>query len=257
METLPAKTSSNNALLVPIASPAELLTARSRLEEIIKKNLVENVDYGIIQGTKIPTLYKPGAEKINAAFGCYPQFLIVEKEINHDRENTFSSRNGRGTSQGLYRYVIECILIAPDGRRLGSGIGSCSTLEAKYISRPRDMENTIIKMAQKRAFVAATLTTFGLSNAFTQDMEDIKENEKHYDYSTAPTPQAKPAQKNVNPNFDKENYEDVKNVHEFLKNAGIPNFRWGDLISIWHGKSKKDLVDQISKLKEELKNEAL
>lgn len=36
-----------------------------------------------------------------------------------------------------------------------------------------DMINTVSKMAQKRAYVAATLTATGLSGRFTQDMEDM------------------------------------------------------------------------------------
>src|SRR5690606_23849470 len=61
------------------------------------------------------------------------------------------------------------------GLVIGSGMGSCSSLESKYISRPRDLENTILKMAKKRAYVDATLSTFGLSDQFTQDVEDMAE----------------------------------------------------------------------------------
>src|SRR6267142_694369 len=55
---------------------------------------------------------------------------------------------------------------------VGTIVGSASTMEAKYIDRPRDCENTVLKMAQKRAHVGAALGAFGMSDQFTQDMED-------------------------------------------------------------------------------------
>ena len=82
-----------------------------------------------------------------------------------------------GISYGYYRYVVRTKIIRTDtGEVIGSGIGACSTAEAKYIRQPRDAENTVIKMAKKRALVDATLSTFALSERFTQDAEDIAEN---------------------------------------------------------------------------------
>ncbi|HLL52631.1 MAG TPA: hypothetical protein VK447_03735, partial [Myxococcaceae bacterium] len=79
----------------------------------------------------------------------------------------------RGVSYGLYRYVVRCVLIhIESGSTVGSGVGSASTMEGKYVDRPRESENTVLKMAKKRAFVDCTLSTFGLSDAFTQDLED-------------------------------------------------------------------------------------
>src|SRR5690606_10620038 len=63
---------------------------------------------------------------------------------------------------------------------IGEGVGSCSTMESKYIDRPRDCENTALKMAKKRAYVDATLTTFGLSDQFTQDVEDMEHEAKAF-----------------------------------------------------------------------------
>jgi hypothetical protein len=83
-----------------------------------------------------------------------------------------------GESLGLYRYVIRVtIRHRATGEVVGHGIGSCSSLESKYIRSPRDAENTILKMAKKRALVDAVLTTFGLSDRFTQDVEEIAENQ--------------------------------------------------------------------------------
>jgi len=179
---------------------------------MVHSALKEGRDYGVIPGTgDKPTMLKPGAERVALAFGCYygePE--IIEKEVDHDREVRWKKtkwvirpkpegwkeikeaglgRNRKlddnkwvwqereeesGTSLGLYRYVLKVPVISREtGEVVGSGIGSCSSLETKYIDRPRDTENTILKMAHKRAMVAACLVTFGLSDEFTQDVEDL------------------------------------------------------------------------------------
>ena len=178
------------------------------------------------------TLLKPGAEKIAAAFGCRADYDVVESEADHDRvfrrpsewveapqpsrdEQERMKREGSGRSRkvngdwqwqvrgqgesvtyGLYRFVVRCSLVRFDGVVAGSGLGVCSTMESKYISRPSDCENTALKMAMKRALVAAVLGTFGLSEAFTQDVGDDEDDEDvRMSERTSPPPQPKP----VNP----------------------------------------------------------
>lgn len=159
-------------LLSPIASPAQIADAHKEAVAVIKNVLEEGRDYGKINGTNRETLLKAGAERLCIAFGSYPSFEVADTEIDHDRLNEHRS----GRSYGLYRYVIRCkIRLRQTDEIIGEGIGSCSTLESKYISRPRDCENTVLKMAEKRAFVAATLHAFGLSDRFTQDVEDMVE----------------------------------------------------------------------------------
>lgn len=174
-------------LLKPIAPIAEIIEQQNALRAFIKQALVEDRDYGSIPGIEKPSLLKPGAERINAAYGVIARFSIVEQEIDHDRENkwrkdrriyergtwTGKTETLEGVSYGLYRFVLLCELVHREtGIVVGSCIGSCSTLESKYIDRPRDTENTINKMAQKRAYVGATLLAYGLSDEFTQDVED-------------------------------------------------------------------------------------
>ena len=170
-----ALTTSNQesmTLLRPLASAASLRSLATEIDGIVAA-LVEGVDYGKIPGTPRATLLKPGAEKIMLAFGARPEYELVASEVDHDREVTFQKKNWTGTSIGLYRYVYKCRLVRVDGRKVGDADGSCSTMENKYVDRPRDCENTVIKMAQKRAMVAAVLNAFGLSNRFTQDAEDV------------------------------------------------------------------------------------
>lgn len=176
-------------LIRPVAQPSEVLQAQEDVRTLVEQALKAGRDYDTIPGTGKPTLLKPGAERINAAFGCATRYEITEREVDHDRVNSYVKRSWEwhpttrgkkvwseeeGESQGLYRYVLLCQLVHREsGVVIGEGVGSCSTMESKYIDRPRDLENTVLKMAKKRAFVDATLTTFGLSEQFTQDVEDM------------------------------------------------------------------------------------
>lgn len=85
--------------------------------------------------------------------------------------------NESGTSLGFYRYVVRTRIVnKATGETVGTGTGSCSTAESKYIRAPRDAENTVLKMASKRATIDAVLKTFGLSERFSQDMDELMEN---------------------------------------------------------------------------------
>lgn len=202
-------------VMLPIAAPAELIKAQNAMRALIKEALQEGDepgtgDYGVFPGTKKKALYKPGAEKIALGMGCYygpPR--IVEREVNHNHANEYSYRkvtewktvNGQrkpakveemvGTSQGLYRYVIAVDVInRATGDVIGQGIGSCSSMESKYISRPRDCENTVVKMAHKRAIVGAALISFGLSGEFNSGEDDEEEEREPGDESESDKPKA-------------------------------------------------------------------
>jgi hypothetical protein len=176
-------------LVTPIAKPLELIKYHAEVAKLIQEGLTENTDYGTIPGTDKPTLLKPGAERLCLAFGATPKYTLVSAEIDHHREVQWEKKKKKwrneykgdrrfdnvieqGTSIGVYRYVYKCTIVRPDGRILGECEGVCSTMESKFVDRPRDCENTAAKMAQKRAFVGAVLSAFGLSNRFTQDVED-------------------------------------------------------------------------------------
>jgi|GEM_PF-5900796 len=97
--------------------------------------------------------------------------------------------NESGVALGFYRYVIRTKIVhRQTGEVVGSGIGSCSTAESKYIRQPRDAENTVLKMAKKRALIDAVLSTFSLSERFSQDMDELMENKEA---RTAETTKAK------------------------------------------------------------------
>lgn len=189
-------------ILRPVAAPAELIQSQNQARDFIVKVLEKDRDYGTIPGVKKSTLFKPGAEKITLGFGCSAAPRILEQEIDHYRVvpwtkqkkrwadapgggRSFSWEQEAGESLGLYRYVIQVDIVDEHGQIRGSGIGSCSSMESKYIDRPRDSENTILKMAIKRAHVAGVLSTFGLSEQFAEDVDDAR--------ASAADPVAEPA----------------------------------------------------------------
>lgn len=183
-------------MLKPAVSAAEAIAARQELEALITQALVSGIDYGVVPGTKgKPTLLKPGAEKVCTWFNLAPEYVVLESERDHDREVAWQKTkwsNGKpytqtGLSAGLYSAVIKCTLVhRGTGQIAATGVGSCSTMETKYVDRPRDCENVIYKMAQKRALVAATLNFAALSDRFTQDMEDLADKTAPKDVKVKP-----------------------------------------------------------------------
>lgn len=176
MSTELTTTTGAPAMLRPVAQVASLAAIHDEISHTVGTILEDGRDYGVVPGTgSKPSLLKPGAERLAAAFGMAPSYKVVESEVDHDREVEWSTRRERGVSRGLYRYVVECMLTArATGEVVGSALGVCSTMESKYVRYPRDAENTALKMACKRALVAAVLNTLSLSERFTQDVEDFR-----------------------------------------------------------------------------------
>lgn len=164
-------------MISPVVSADVVLAEHENVRALVADVLLEGRDFGKISGTQRKTLWKPGADRLGDAFGVRPRFAIVEREVDHDRLVDWTKRkwNDRrrayedlsGTSIGLYRYVIRCELIhRASGVVVGEAIGSASTMESRYVDRPRELENTVLKMAEKRAHVGAIVSTFGLAETF-------------------------------------------------------------------------------------------
>jgi len=188
--TAPVTAVQRHGLIRPVVKPVELIEAHKEAAAVIREALEDGRDYGRIPGAgDRKVLLKAGAERLSVAFGLRPVLSIISQEADHDREVHYLDRWKKpATSTGLYRYVVKCQL-ERDGVVVGEGIGSCSTMEQKYVSRPRDCENTVLKMAKKRAHVDAVLSTLSLSDRFTQDIVDDE---------------AEPEQAPARPRLDKE-----------------------------------------------------
>lgn len=131
---------------------------RQVINEYIKNNMVDGKDYGSIEirGHKSkPSLFKPGAEKFCGLFKIRPTFKRDDETVEM-----------LGNTPGILAYI--CELVDSQGRVIGEGRGT-----AKTDPKGGDFDiNKQVKIAQKRAQVDAVLRTGGLSDFFTQDMED-------------------------------------------------------------------------------------
>jgi hypothetical protein len=130
-----------------------------QFQQVIRQSFVEGHDYGVIPNTDKPTLLKPGAEKILMLLGLRSEFDIVDST--------------RDFEKGFFEYQIRCRLLHGD-IIITEGLGTANTRETKYRKLdPFTLDNTVLKMAKKRALVDAALLVGSLSDIFTQDIEDM------------------------------------------------------------------------------------
>lgn len=173
-----------NHELVAIATPYDMATTefksalerrqsnRQALLDWIRRSLVEGTDFGKIHvvgrskcglGNKCTnpnhlskaSLFKPGSEKILGMMGVLPRYPnLPEYE--------------RAALQGVeLRYVIlHCELLNSAGVVLADGVG------ARSLQQDSMDINKCLKMAAKSAMIDACLRLGGLSELFTQDVED-------------------------------------------------------------------------------------
>lgn len=164
------------------------------IQEVTRKKMIVDVHYGVIPGTHKPTLYKAGSEMLLTMFNIGPTIRVEDLT----------------TPAGIKYRVIVTGVHTPSGNPIGEGVGECSSNEEKYRWRnavceaefdatpeemrrikwsrgrngssytssqirtnPDDLGNTVLKMAKKRAQIDMTLTALGVSDLFSQDVEDL------------------------------------------------------------------------------------
>ena len=146
------------------------------LKQFVREHMVEGEDYGVIPGASPkPTLFKPGAEKLNAIFGLAPVVEITNRVEDWDA--------------GFAAYEIKVILINKrSGGVEAEGIGNCNSRERRYKNQDAaNIANTLLKMAKKRALIDATLSATRASGMFTQDLEDMDFSERNGSSSREPS----------------------------------------------------------------------
>lgn len=163
------------------------------IQKVMKAVMIEGVHYGTIPGCgDKPTLLKPGAEKLSSTFRLAPEISVDDMSVS---------------DEASYRVTVRIKNLAGDF--LGAGVGECSSDEDKYKWKKavcdeewdeaeedrkrkkwkiynnrkyqakqirtnfKDVSNTVLKMAKKRALVDAVLTCTAASDIFTQDIEDM------------------------------------------------------------------------------------
>lgn len=199
----------------PISEPVSIedLAARAKdLDRFYRMLMQEGTDYGVIPGTPKPSLWKPGAELLRLWSGLRPIY---------DNDDSRSDRKA-----GYIHWLSTCRLLNKAGEVVGELSGTCNSHEAKYRWRwvwerelppnidknglvskvinqrgdvkwriendnPADLDNTILKMSQKRAFVGDILMVTGASRIFTQTIEE--EDEEVEGNGKEPTPESPPA----------------------------------------------------------------
>lgn len=195
--------------------------ARKKLNQIklfqavVQELLQPELDFGVIPGTKKPTLLKPGAEKIAKLLNCYDDYEEIDSVEQWEDKSPF------------FQYKFKCTFrdIAT-GLKISSGVGSCNSKESRFRYRwipvwdlteaqkaiqdevpSKQMGksgkqkywfyrfenddifsqvNTIMKQASKRSLIAAALSAGRLSNIFSQDLEDTPIAKEPEEQATEP-----------------------------------------------------------------------
>ena len=168
------------------ATKIKLAAVYKLMEEILQPG----VDYDVIKGTKKPTLLKPGAEVLAQAFSLTEKYSVLLHTAELDRTPPF------------IQWSVQCDLHHREtGNHVGQGVGAANAYEDKHLWRwqgrgedrhrvengdTMTLDNTLLKMAKKRAFVDAVLTVTGASRLFTQDLEDLGLDQDEDDRKASP-----------------------------------------------------------------------
>lgn len=207
----------------------QIIAQTKKIQQCISAVMKEGEHYGVIPGTSTkPTLLKPGAEKLCLLFRLDPEYETLTSVETPERiaytircvlfhiptsqrvasglgscnsrekkylraapkkcpkcqkETIFRSKN-EGEGWYCWRRKDGCgATFKPDDPTVVD--------QPTGIEDPADLANTILKMACKRALVAAVLNATAASDFFTQDVEDLTEKAAEY----TPPKEAPPAPK--------------------------------------------------------------
>ncbi len=193
------------------------------IQEVLRGVMKPDVHYGVIPGTKKPTLYKPGSEMLLTTFriSVDPEIedLSTDDEIRY-RVHARGVHMMTGTLVGVglgeastneerYKWRAaagpkEFAATPEDRRRIkygwewGQARGEKIETETQQIrTQPADLANTVLKMAKKRAQVDLCLTALAASDVFEQDLEDMPAELAQGRVN--PKAQSKPPQSNNDP----------------------------------------------------------
>jgi hypothetical protein len=171
--------------ITPSAMPpfglTEIRKRTQAVQEVMRGVMKENTHYGTIPGTPKPSLWKAGAEVLCMTFRLAPMLdsRVVADDLDAEWAYTAIKRDGsiaQGTCIGFFEVEAICTIHSLTGEILSRCSARCNNREAKYRSLSLfEIRNTILKMAEKRAFVSAVLMATGASDIFTQDLEDLPE----------------------------------------------------------------------------------
>jgi len=229
-----------------IASPLDLLPSqfkagldrrkenRNTLMDWIRSALVEGRDYGsiMIRGQKSkPSLLKPGAEKIAGMLGLIPKFPNLK-----EYEQSVLAGNI------IDAIILKCELQNQSGEVIGEGVG------ARYVEKQDNGDlNKALKMASKSAMIDATLRCAGISEIFTQDVENMALSDplpNKQDDILLPTGIELATERQVDAvgrllENDKVTTDEKRNIHSLIE-GGLHKSKAGEILDFYYGDSKQE-----------------
>lgn len=152
-------------------------------KEFIKGQLIDGVDFGLLPSVDKPCLLKSGGEKIQLFMGLTPQYKLLNRTFIPNQQKIDKVYNEETRKYDLvevvrnyYAWEFSCELYHGE-IKVAEGVGMANTEEDKYVKQyksktPDGMANTVMKIAKKRAFMDAILGASGLSDLYTQDMDE-------------------------------------------------------------------------------------
>ena len=148
-------------------------------------------------------LFKPGAEKINQFLGLTPRYRPLSEEERRDYGIVAEDQ-----------IVVKCELLSGSGAVCSEGLGA-RTLDVR--DGPHAL-NKALKMAEKSARINATIQ-LGLSDCYTQDLDDMVETIHDRGNAKAPAKAAPPP--DMSPELERSIHEaTVKRLTTLKQYAG-------------------------------------
>lgn len=133
LQTVNAGHLANPMELTPEAIVNQVRTIQSLMGSVMK---IEE-HYGTIPGCKKPSLFKSGAEKLSLMFRLAPEYVINQTEMPNGHRDIAVTCNIKHIGSGAF---------------LGSGVGSCSTMESKYRWRAGKLPDTPTEFDVPKAY---------------------------------------------------------------------------------------------------------
>lgn len=199
-------------------SVEQIVAQTLKIQQCMDKVMKKDQHYGVIPGTNTkPTLLKPGAEKLCLLFRLDPEYDVINTVETPERISymvrctVFHIPTGSRVASGLgscnsreEKYLRAAPKKCPTCQKetifkskqdnggwfCWAKKGGCGktykdgdeTVEKQDtgLKDPADLANTILKMACKRALIAAVLNGTAASDFFTQDLEDLTEKAAEY-----------------------------------------------------------------------------
>lgn len=149
-------------------------------------------------------LLKPGAEKINQFLGLTPRYRPLTEEERKDYGIVVEDQ-----------IVVKCELLSGSGAVCSEGLGA----RALDVRDGPHALNKALKMAEKSARINATIQ-LGLSDCYTQDLDDMVETLENRGGKAAKAPAAPAPARDMSPELQRSIHEaTVKRLETVLKHA--------------------------------------